>query len=95
MNSPSTIYKAKTHHSNKTRRQQNISLVMNNKLEILQINLGRSKAATNNLVYIYTENNAEFILIQEPYVFDNHITSIPNSEPFFSLPHRPQMCHYS
>lgn len=50
---------------------------MEHNLKFLQLNLGKSKAATNNLVSKYTEFKTNFILIQKPYIINNKLLGIP------------------
>lgn len=50
---------------------------MESKLKFLQLNLGKSKAAIYNLNQIYNDLQAQFILIQEPYVLNNKIIGFP------------------
>ena len=44
-----------------------------------QINLKHSRGATDNLMYIITQENTDMVMIQEPYLYQNSIKRITSS----------------
>ncbi|GBN99000.1 hypothetical protein AVEN_79558-1 [Araneus ventricosus] len=56
----------------------------NQPLKILQINLARAKAATNQLHLTASTNKPDEILVQEQYVNNNEIPGIPQTWKTFS-----------
>ncbi|GBN69136.1 hypothetical protein AVEN_153526-1, partial [Araneus ventricosus] len=62
----------------------NSSLTSSSKLKILQINLGKVKAASNILKTTLASLKSDFILVQEPHIHDNKIQGIPQNWNVFS-----------
>ncbi|GBN28783.1 hypothetical protein AVEN_15172-1 [Araneus ventricosus] len=56
----------------------------NQPLKILQINLARAKASTNQLHLTASTNKPDVILVQEQYVNNNEIPAIPETWKTFS-----------
>jgi len=46
----------------------------------MQINLQHSKIATVNLMQITEEESTDILCIQKPYIIQNKVVGIPNSE---------------
>ncbi|KAF8766434.1 hypothetical protein HNY73_019499 [Argiope bruennichi] len=62
----------------------NSSFSSNKNLNILQINLGRTKAATTHLHPTVVKLKTDILLVQEPYVYNNKIQGLPMSWNIFT-----------
>ncbi|KAF8789372.1 putative 115 kDa protein in type-1 like protein [Argiope bruennichi] len=62
----------------------NSSFSSNKNFNILQINLGRTKAATTHLHPAVVKLKTDILLVQEPYVYNNKIQGLPMSWNIFT-----------
>ncbi|GBN47695.1 hypothetical protein AVEN_117124-1 [Araneus ventricosus] len=53
-------------------------------LKVLQINLGRAKAANNTLHPTSVKLQSDLLLLQEPYIYNSQIKGIPQSWSIFN-----------